>query len=76
MDVLHIGDTQPIQVDVCFEHGVWLDKGELTQILFVDRKGRPQKKRVIQKKMTRTLDSLFDDIEEKYENHIQTLKEL
>lgn len=50
-ELMHADRKQGIQVDVCHEHGVWLDKGELSALL-----GRTQQQ-AVQNAMSKAGDS-------------------
>ena len=53
-----------VRVDVCDEHGMWLDAGELERIRRTDdKRSRPRKKREFKRKKGR-LERWFDALED------------
>jgi Zn-finger nucleic acid-binding protein len=51
MDVIEISGSTGLEVDVCQEHGVWLDGGELSRLVTIDSSKKMHKQRVVKKKL-------------------------
>lgn len=60
MKILTIIGCDGLEVDVCREHGTWLDKGELRKLYSSDSKKGPHKRRVIKKKIDHLTSQIFD----------------
>lgn len=42
MKCVQVADSNQVEVDICNEHGIWLDKGELWDLIKTDRRTRPR----------------------------------